>query len=136
MKRTLIFSLFALVAFSCDFNDQPEPKDEGQTWNLVGYQEMVDGNLEYTPVSDSTFSYSLRTDGTFIKKVGNYTVDGTYKTTSADNLTHYIFQFNSKNSLLIHSCDEGMEDYFINSQGELAGTWDSCDGTKLFLDRQ
>jgi len=133
MKKLFLFSLVAIFAFSCDFNDQPEPRDEGQTWSLVGFQEKVDGDLVYTAVQDSAYVYTLMPDGNFTKKIKNYTLEGTYEKKVVDNLTHYLFQYNTKNSVLIHSCDRDMEDYFINSDGHLAGTWDSCEGTKLFF---
>ncbi|WP_373396271.1 hypothetical protein V8V91_16475 [Algoriphagus halophilus] len=136
MKQSLIFAFLALIAFACDFNDMPEPRDETQKWALAGYQVEVSGDLEYTNIQDSAYVYSLLPDGSFSKKVGEYELKGTYEESFSDGLKRYKFMYTSKNSLLIHSCATSSEDYFINSKGQLTGTWDACDGPKLYFNKQ
>ena len=136
MKQFSIFALLAFLTFACDFNDQPEPRDESQKWALAGYQVNVLGEMEYTSIQDSAYIYSMMPDGSFTKTVGEYTLQGTYEQSISEGLTHYKFQYSTKNSLLVHSCTTDAEDYFINSKGQLTGTWDECDGPKLYFDKQ
>ena len=136
MKQFSIFALIALVAFSCDFNEMPELRDESQKWALAGYQVDISGDLEYTNIQDSAYVYALMPNGTFTKTVGDYKLEGKYEQSTSDGLTRYKFTYSATNSLLIHSCSSGTEDYFINSKGQLTGTWDECDGPKLYFDKQ
>lgn len=136
MKKYSIFALIAYLAFSCDFNEMTSPQDQSQKWNLVGYQEDVAGEMKYTSLQDSAYVYSLFPDGTFIKTVGENKLDGTYEQSFSEGLTRYTFKFAEDGDLLIHGCSSGSEEYFINSKGQLTGTWDSCDHPKLFFDLQ
>lgn len=47
------------------------------------------------------YVYVLRPYSNFTKKVGKYTLEGTFEKKVVDNLTHYIFQYDTNNSLLI-----------------------------------
>lgn len=136
MKKFSIFALLTILAFSCDFNEMPELRDESQKWALAGYQVDVSGDLKYTSIQDSAYVYSLLPDGRFTKTVGEYKLEGTYEESVSDGLTRFKFIYTTKNSLLVHSCTPNAEDYFINSQGQLTGTWDACDGPKLYFDKK
>lgn len=136
MKNLSIFSLLAIIAFSCNFSELPEYKDGNQKWALAGYQVDLEGDLEYTSIQDSAYVYTMMPDGTFTKTVGEYELSGTYEESFSDGLTKYRFQYGTQQSLLIHSCSTDFEDYFINSKGQLTGTWDSCDGPKLYFDKE
>ncbi|MEN2280685.1 hypothetical protein AAGF08_01005 [Algoriphagus sp. SE2] len=136
MKKFSIFALLTLMVLSCNFNEMPELREESQIWSLVGYQVNISGDKKYTSIQDSAYVYSLLPDGSFTKTVGDYEIEGSYEKGLEDGLTRFKFFYSTKNSLLIHSCMQDEEDYFINSQGQLTGTWDACDGPKLFFDKK
>ena len=136
MKQFSIIAVLTFLAFSCDFNDFPDIRNESQKWELAGYQVDDSGDFKYTSIKDSAYVYSMMPDGAFTKTVGEYKLEGTYKQSTSDGLTRYRFTYSTNNSLLIHSCEAGVEDYFINSRGQLTGTWDACDGPKLYFDKQ
>jgi len=136
MKNFSIFALLTFLAFSCDFNDVPELREESQKWALAGYQEDFLGDMKYTSIQDSAYVYALLPDGSFTKTVGQFKLEGTFEESFSNGLTRFKFLYTTKNSLLVHSCIPDVEDYFINSKGQLTGTWDACDGPKLFFDKQ
>ncbi len=136
MKQFSIFAVLTFLALSCNFNEMPEQRDESQKWALAGYQVGVSGDLKYTSIKDSAYVYSLLPDGSFTKTVGEYKLEGSYEKSVSDGLTRFKFLYNTTNSLLVHSCTPDAEDYFINSKGQLAGTWDACDGPKLYFDKK
>lgn len=136
MKKISIFAFIAFVALSCNFNEIPELREESQNWVLAGYQVNISGDMKYTSIQDSAYVYSLLPDGSFTKTVGDFEIEGSYEKSFEDGLTRFKFLYTTKNSLLVHSCTVDSEDYFINSKGQLTGTWDACDGPKLYFDEQ
>lgn len=136
MKNLIPFLILAVFAFSCDFNDDPEPRTGDQKWILAGYQDGRVPNPSYITIQDSSYTYALASDGTFRKSIGKQGIGGTYEERFEDGLRKFIFQFEDPDSALIHSCTNGRETYFLNSKGQLTGTWDACEGNKLYFNRQ
>lgn len=136
MKNLILFLIFVAFAFSCDFNDYPEARESDQKWVIAGYQKGGESNPSYITVRDSAFVYSLSSDGTFSKSIGKKRISGTYEERFEDGLKKYLFQYESADAELIHSCTSDQEEYFLNSTGQLTGTWDACDGSKLYFDKQ
>ncbi|REG87153.1 hypothetical protein [Algoriphagus antarcticus] len=136
MKNLILFLIFTVFACSCDFNDYPEPRESDQKWVIAGYQEGGISNPSYITVRDSAFVYSLSSDGTFRKSIGKKGISGTYEERLEDGLRKFLFHYESVDAHLIHGCKKDQEEYFLNSQGQLTGTWNACDGAKLYFDKQ
>lgn len=136
MKNLIFFLIFAVLAFSCDFNDYPEPRASNQKWVIAGYQAGGVSNPSYVSIRDSAYVYNFSADGTFRKSIGNQGIGGTYEERFEDGLSKFILQYESADAQLIHSCTEDQEEYFLNSKGQLTGTWDACDGAKLYFEKQ
>lgn len=136
MKNLIPFLILAVFVFSCDFNEQPEPRESVQKWVIAGYQQGNVANSSYISVRDSAYVYSLFSDGAFRKSIGKQVITGTYEQRFEDGLERVIFQYESQDSPLIHSCSSDQEEYFLNSKGQLTGTWDGCDGVKLYFDKK
>lgn len=136
MKNLIPFLILVVLAFSCDFNDYPDLVKEDQKWVIAGYQEGGLQNPSYISVRDSAYVYSLSPEGTFRKSIGKQAISGTYEERFQDGLKRIIFQYESADPQLIHSCTIDQEEYFLNSKGQLTGTWDACDGAKLYFDKQ
>ncbi len=133
MKQIFIFCLFAVFAFSCDFNDEPNPLSSAEQWKLAGYSNAFSSTPGFVNVQDSAFVYTLFATGEFTKTVGNNELSGTFeKGKLGDNAT-ITFNFATPKNILIHSCTQGKEQYFIDGTGQMIGTWDTCDGTKLYF---
>lgn len=133
MKKLSIFALISFFAFSCDFNDEPNPLNTAEQWKLAGYSNSVSSNKGIVAVQDSAFVYTLFATGDFTKKVGNDELTGTFERGTLGDNTTITFNFVTPKNLLIHSCSQGKEQYFIDGSGQMIGTWDSCDGTKLYF---
>lgn len=135
MKNLVLVLIIAVFTFSCDFNDQPVPRESVQKWVIAGYQKGGLANSSYSIVRDSAYVYSLSSDGTFRKSIGKKWITGTYEERFEDGLKKFFFQYENADPQLIHSCKADQEEYFLNSQGQLTGTWDACDGSKLYFDK-
>jgi len=133
MKQLFIFGLIAFLAFSCDFNDEPNPLSTAEEWKLAGYSNSFSSNKGIVAVQDSAYVYTLFATGEFTKKVGNNELKGTFEKGTLGDRTTITFNFVTPKNLLIHSCFQGREQYFIDVTGQMIGTWDTCDGTKLFF---
>lgn len=136
MKNFLLLLIFSAFLFSCDFNDYPEPKEDIQKWVFAGYQEGGLENPSYITVRDSAYTYTLASNGTFRKSIGKRGINGTYEERFEDGLRKYFFEYENPDAQLVHSCDSDQEVYFLNSQGQLTGTWDACGGDKLYFNKQ
>ncbi|MEB2773933.1 hypothetical protein SYJ56_01355 [Algoriphagus sp. D3-2-R+10] len=136
MKNLISFLILVVIAFSCDFNDYPDLHEEDQKWVIAGYQEGGITNPKYIGVRDSSYVYSLSSDGTFRKSIGKERISGTYEERFEDGLKKFFFQYENADDQLIHSCNDVEEEFFLNSQGQLTGTWDACDGAKLYFNKQ
>lgn len=133
MKQLFIFALISFFAFSCDFNDEPDPLNTAEQWKLAGYSIPFSKTPGIVAVQDSAYVYTLFATGEFTKKVGNNELKGTFEKGTLGDRTTITFNFVTPKNLLIHSCFQGREQYFIDVTGQMIGTWDSCDGTKLFF---
>lgn len=136
MKNLIPFLILVVLALSCDFNDYPDLLEGNQKWVIAGYQSGGVSNSSYISVRDSAYVYSLSSDGTFRKSIGKEMISGTYEKRFVDGLKRIIFHYGSLDAQLIHSCTSDQEEYFLNSKGQLTGTWDACDGAKLYFDKQ
>ncbi|MEB2783449.1 hypothetical protein [Algoriphagus persicinus] len=136
MKNLISFLILVVLALSCDFNDFPGLGKEDQKWVIAGYQQGGVSNPSYVSIRDSAYVYTLSTDGTFRKSIGKQRIGGTYRERFEDGLRKFLFQYEKSDAHLIHSCDEEQEEYFLNSKGQLTGTWDVCNGSKLYFDKQ
>lgn len=133
MKQLAIFALISFFAFSCDFNDEPNPLNTAELWKLSGYSNSSSKTPGVVAVQDSAFVYTLFATGDFTKKVGENELTGTFERGTLGDNTTITFNFATAKNLLIHSCSQGKEQYFIDGSGQMIGTWDSCDGTKLYF---
>lgn len=133
MKHLFIFALIGFFAFSCDFNDEPNPLSTAEKWILAGYSNSFSSNKGFVAVQDSAFVYTLFVTGEFTKTVGKNELKGTFEKGTLGDRTTITFNFLTPKNLLIHSCFQGKEQYSIDGSGQMIGTWDSCDGTKLFF---
>jgi hypothetical protein len=80
MKRFIIILVIATVTFSCQ-EDQPPFSQFPQTWKLAGWRSYgFLGDSGFQPISDSTYTYLLKKNGTFLKTVGKESTSGTYQT--------------------------------------------------------
>lgn len=137
MKNLVLIAIIALFTVSCDFNDQPENINRAQEWRLSAYEVLKSNDQsELVSVSDSTYNYTLEYDGKFVKTVGKHKLEGTYETSIIDGIEHFDFSYNVKNSLLIHSCLPDVEQFYINKQGQMVGTWEACDGVRFYFDKR
>ena len=132
----LTFAMAAVLAFSCNFDENPEPGESNERWVLAGYQKGGETKSSYTSVRDSAYVYTLSSDGTFRKSIGKQGFIGTYEERFEDGLRKFIFQYETAADNEIHGCSSDQEIYFLNSQGQLTGTWDSCNGDKLYFDKE
>lgn len=135
LTSLLTFIIAALLAFSCNFDQNPEPLYGTQRWVLAGYQKGGETKSSYISVRDSAYVYTLSSDGTFRKSIGNRASNGTYKERFEDGLRKFILQYDTTDANEIHGCTSDQEIYFLNSQGQLTGTWDACNGDKLYFDK-
>lgn len=133
MKQFVLLALISIFAFSCDFNDEPDPLSTAEQWKLAAYSNKLSSTPGIVSVQDSAFVYTLFSTGEFTKKVGNDELTGTFERGTLGDNTTITFNFVTPKNLLIHSCSQGKEQYFIDGSGQMIGTWDSCDGTKLYF---
>jgi hypothetical protein len=136
MKQLFIFALISFFAFSCDFNDEPDPLNTAEQWKLAGYSIPFSKIPGIVTVQDSAFVYTLFATGEFTKTVGKNELTGTFEKGTLADRTTITFNFLTPKNLLIHSCFQGKEQYFIDGSGQMIGTWDSCDGTKLYFNKE
>jgi hypothetical protein len=133
MKKELILVfIFAVVFFSCKESEEPITQGSLQYF-LVGIQPSWSPNMDFTPISDSLYYYQFNDDGTFLKRVGDQTAKGTFKDPEIDDFEAIALTFEDQDSDLIHSCFRGEEYLTSLGNNELAGTWEACDGPKLFF---
>ncbi|MFT4858016.1 MAG: hypothetical protein ACI8YP_001878 [Algoriphagus sp.] len=133
MKKELVFALvLGLGVFSCKESEEPITQSSLQYF-LVGIQPSWSPNMDFTPISDSLYYYQFNDDGTFLKRVGAQTAKGTFKDPEIDDFEGIALTFEDQDSDLIHSCFRGEEYLTSLGNNELAGTWEACDGPKLFF---
>jgi hypothetical protein len=133
MKKELVFALvLGLGVFSCKESEEPITQSSLQYF-LVGIQPSWSPNMDFTPISDSLYYYQFNDDGTFLKRVGDQTAKGTFKDPEIDDFEGILLTFEDQDSDLIHSCFRGEEYLTSLGNNELAGTWEACDGPKLFF---
>jgi hypothetical protein len=95
-----------------------------QTWGFGG-----DSGLIATP--DTAYTYLFRSDGTFLKTVGNETSSGTYDREKRIYDTHgkkTVYLLNFSEDRLVHSCSGSTEQLALDESGTLSGGSSPCDG--------
>lgn len=136
MKQLFIFALISFFAFSCDFNDEPNPLNTAEQWKLAAYSNKLSSTPGIVTVQDSAFVYTLFATGAFTKTVGKNELTGTFEKGTLGDRATITFNFATAKNLLIHSCMPGKEQYFIDGSGQMIGTWDTCDGSKLYFKKE
>ena len=136
IKRSIFFLLLALFAFSCQ--EDQEPIDQfPQTWKIAGWQNSgFGGDLGFQPISDSTYTYLFKKDGTFLKTVGDESIAGTFRTEvlnyeiGGKRTTYTLFFPEDK---LRNSCSANVEGMYSNENLMLVGESAACDGPTNFF---
>ena len=140
MKHSVYFILLAIIAFSCQ--DNQDPFDEfadkfPQTWKISGWQSQGQaGDSGFQSITDSSYTYLFKKDGSFLKTVGNESINGFFEK------EELIFEVGGKRTIytlffpeakLINSCSANMEGMFIDENGMLVGGSAPCDGPSIYL---
>lgn len=136
MKQLVLHAIISIFAFSCDFNDEPDPLNTAEQWKLAAYSNKLSSTPGIVTVQDSAFVYTLFSTGEFTKTVGQNELSGTFEKGVLGGNTTITFNFATSKNLLIHSCTQGQEQYFIDGSGQMIGTWDTCDGSKLYFKKE
>lgn len=136
MKQLVLLALISFFAFSCDFNDEPDPLNTAEQWKLAAYSNKLSATPGIVTVQDSAFVYTLFSTGEFTKTVGQNELTGTFKRGVLGDSKTIAFTYETPKNLLIHSCSPGKEQYFIDASGQMIGTWDTCNGTKLYFAKE
>lgn len=136
MKPIIIILLVAFFAFSCQENDGPIDQFP-QTWKIAGWQTYgFGGDSGFQAISDSSYTYLFKRDGTFLKTVGNETISGTYRTevliyeVGGKRITYTLFFPEAR---LTNSCSANIEGMFIDDNKMLVGGIAACDGPTNFF---
>ena len=136
MKQLSIFALISFFACSCNFGDEPDPLKTAELWKLAGYSNPFSSTPGIVGVQDSAYVYTLFATGEFTKMVGKNEIKGTFEKGTLGDRTTVTFNFATPKNLLIHSCTQGKEQYYIDGSGQMIGTWDICDGAKLYFKKE
>ncbi|WP_092894336.1 hypothetical protein [Algoriphagus aquimarinus] len=111
-----------------------------QIWKLVGKSSYgLGGDSGFQAISDSSYFYVFKKDGTFLKTVGNETTSGTFQ---LEDLIHgtntkgtsYTLTF--LDDLLRYSCYPNLEHLHLNMDNLLVGGSDPCDGITLYFSNE
>lgn len=79
MNRSRLILLLAIFAFSCQENEGPIDQFP-QTWKIAGWQSSgFGGDIGFQPITDSTYTYLFKKNGTFLKTVGEESASGTFQ---------------------------------------------------------
>lgn len=141
MKRSILIPLLsilvlAFLSISCQTEKNLIEKYP-QTWKLVGKSSYgLGGDSGFQAISDSSYSYVFKKDGTFLKTVGKETTSGTYQ---LEDLIHgtnrkgtnYTLTF--PNDELRYSCYPTLEHLHLNEDSFLVGGSGPCDGITLYF---
>ncbi|WP_439488570.1 hypothetical protein [Algoriphagus sp.] len=131
-----LLCLISILVMSCQEDEEPHDIFP-QTWKLAGWQAYgVEEDSEFQPISDSTYIYLFKSDGTFVKNVGEESTAGTYQTEVliyevGGERKHYNLIF--PEDKLRHSCHANREYLQIDENGMLVGGSAPCDGPALFF---
>jgi len=136
MKRFIIILVIAIITFSCQ-EDQTPFSQFPETWKLAGWRSYgFLGDSGFQPISDSTYTYLFKKNGTFLKTVGKESTAGTFQTEVlifeiGGKRTQYNLIF--PDDKLIDSCFGISEKLYINENKMLVGETAPCDGPTLFF---
>lgn len=128
MKNTLLFLLLSFLFLSCIEDEKQFP----QTWKLDGHRTYgFGGDTGFIAAADSSYTYLFKSDGTFLKTVGDETSTGSFVREERIYETHgkktvYILNFIERK--LVHSCSDLMEQLELDEAGVLSGGSAPCDG--------
>ncbi|SFA76611.1 hypothetical protein SAMN04489723_101232 [Algoriphagus aquimarinus] len=139
MKFLICILVIAFFSISCRTEKNLEKKFP-QIWKLVGKSSYgLGGDSGFQAISDSSYFYVFKKDGTFLKTVGNETTSGTFQ---LEDLIHgtntkgtsYTLTF--LDDLLRYSCYPNLEHLHLNMDNLLVGGSDPCDGITLYFSNE
>ncbi|MEB2778935.1 hypothetical protein U3A58_00910 [Algoriphagus sp. C2-6-M1] len=136
MRRSIFILVIVLIAFACQ--ESQDPTDEfPQTWKISGWQsEGQAGDSDFQSVTDSSYTYLFKKDGSFLKTVGIETISGTFKK------EELIFEVGGKRAIytlffpeprLSSGCSANVEGMSIDENGLLVGGSAACGGPSIYL---
>ncbi|SFU08280.1 hypothetical protein SAMN04489724_3794 [Algoriphagus locisalis] len=136
MRRYIFILVITVIAFACQGSQ--DPTDEfPQTWKIAGWQIMGDaGDSGFQSVTDSSYTYLFKKDGSFLKTVGNESTIGSFEKEEliyevGGKKTNYKLFF--PENKLVNSCSTNLEYMTINENGMLVGGSAPCDGPAIYL---
>ncbi|MFC5626803.1 hypothetical protein [Algoriphagus winogradskyi] len=136
MRRSLFILLITTIIFSCQENQ--DPYDEfPQTWKIAGWQRIgFAGDSGFQSVTDSSYTYLFKKDGSFLKTVGDDSIIGFFEKEEliyevGGKSTHYKLFF--PEDRLRNSCSANLEYLTIEENGMLVGGSAPCDGPSIYL---
>lgn len=138
MKLTLSILIIAFFFISCQ-TEKNVVERFPQTWKLVGKSSYgLGGDSGFQAISDSSYSYVFKKDGTFLKTVGNETASGTFEIGDVihgtnTKGTNYTLAF--PDDELRHSCYPNLEYLHLNTDNQLVGGSGPCDGITLYFSK-
>ncbi|UZD21650.1 hypothetical protein PBT90_19235 [Algoriphagus halophytocola] len=136
MTRLLLLCLLSIFTFSCQEDEKPY-NEYPQTWKIAGWRVFgFGGDSGFQTISDSSYTYLFKKDGTYVKTVGEESTSGTYKQEFkiyevGGERKEYILNF--EEDILRHSCFANREYLFIDENGMLVGGSAPCDGASLYF---
>jgi hypothetical protein len=145
MKNILPLFLIGLFLFSCKEIDNPDINELPQEWYLKGYKSSWVPQDKMTPISDTTYYYSLNADGSFVKKIGQYSLTGTFDFEVFEGVNYVSLNYDQESYQLseewgswglIHYCGQDYEYFTILDSKTVQGNWGSCDGPILIFERK
>lgn len=136
MNRSRLILLLAIFAFSCQENEGPIDQFP-QTWKIAGWQSSgFGGDIGFQPITDSTYTYLFKKNGTFLKTVGEESASGTFQIevlnfeVGGKRTTYTLFFPEGK---LTNSCSANVEGMYIDDNKMLVGGSAACDGPTNFF---
>lgn len=129
MKRSIFVILISIIAYSCH-EDQIPRKHFPQTWKIAGWRSYgFGGDSGFQSITDSTYFYVFKKDGTFTKTLGTQSTAGTYKL-GTDKIYYDLIFPDGK---LVDSCYGNTEKLTIGEKKMLVGGSAPCDGATLYF---
>ena len=146
MKNLLLLLFVSTIFFSCSETENPDTSNLPQEWILKGYKSVWVPEAGLTPLTDTTYQYRLESDGTFEKKIGSYTLRGTFDFHTYEGEKKYVILNYDEESYsiseewggwgLIHYCGQNYESFTLLDSRTVQGSWGNCDGPTLIFERK
>lgn len=146
MKNALFVLLSSMILFSCNEIESPDVTDLPQEWILKGYKSSWIPQDDITLLTDTTYFYKLKSDGSFVKTIGQYKLTGTFDFETGPEGQNYVILTYDEASFkldeeygswgLIHYCGQNYEPFTILDSKTVQGSWGECDGPILIFSRR